>query len=205
MLFTRAPGPPLLVGAVLCACSGCSSPLVQKGLELTGLSPPAAVVGTTDAAQLRTPQSRKVTLRLHAGDVLNVNNELRSLSVVLRVYKLKRLESFLAAPHSSFGLAAAEAAAFGADLVDAREIVLTPGQRHDVVETLPPEAAYLGVVALFRAPADNRWRFAFEAGASAKSGVTLGVHGCALSVAEGAPVRAPVEAVRLAGVSCRQV
>jgi hypothetical protein len=35
--------------------------------------------------------------------------------------------------------------------------------------------------------------------------VTLGVHGCALSVAEGEPVRAPVEAVRLAGVSCRQI
>jgi type VI secretion system protein VasD len=205
MLFTRAPGPLLLVGTVLCACCGCSSPLVQRGLELTGLSSPAPVAGTTDAAQLRAPQFRRVTLRLHAGDVLNVNNELRSLSVVLRIYKLKRSDSFLAAPYSSFGSTAAEAAAFGGDLVDAREIVLTPGQRHDVVETLPPEAAYLGVVALFRAPADSRWRFAFDTNASAKSGVTLGVHGCALSVAEGAPVGAPVEAVRLAGVSCRQI
>jgi type VI secretion system protein VasD len=205
MFFTHAPGLLLSVGAALIACSGCSSPLVQKGLELTGLSAPAPVLGTTDAAQLHTPQSSKVTLRVHAGDVLNVNNELRSLSVALRIYKLKRLDSFLAAPYSSFGSAAAEATAFGGDLVDAREIVLTPGQRHDAVETLPPDAAYLGVVALFRAPADSRWRFAFEAVASAKSGVTLGVHGCALSVAEGAPVRAPVEAVRLAGVSCRQI
>jgi type VI secretion system protein VasD len=192
-----------LAAVVLGTCAGCASPLVQKGLELTGLSAPPIPPEAAEAAQARTPQPRKVTLRIHAGEQLNVNNELRSLSVVLRVYKLKRLEAFSAAPYPTFGQAAAESTAFGSDLVDVREVVLTPGQRHEVIETLPPEAAYLGVVALFRAPAENRWRFAFEARAAAKSGVTLGAHGCALSVAEGIPVGSPVEAVRLAGVSCR--
>lgn len=201
-MFTRAPAPYFLAGALLAACSGCSSPLVQKGLELTGLSAPAVPPEAAVSAQGTTQQPRQVTLRIHAGEKLNVNNELRSLSVVVRIYKLKRLESFSAAPYSAFGQPAAEGAAFGGDVVEAREVVLTPGQRHEVVETVPPEAGYLAVVALFRSPAESRWRFAFDTRAAAKTGVTLGVHGCAMSVAEGAPVGAPIEAVRLAGVSC---
>lgn len=199
---TRSPAPYLLAGALLAACSGCSSPLVQKSLELTGLSAPAIPPEVAAAAQAGTPQPRKVTLRIHAGEKLNVNNELRSLSIVVRIYKLKRLESFSSAPYSAFGQTTAEAAAFGSDVIEAREVVLTPGQRHEVIETLPSEAGYLGVVALFRSPAESRWRFAFETRAAAKTGVTLGVHGCAMSVAEGSPVGTPIEAVRLAGVSC---
>lgn len=192
----------LLAGALLAAaCSGCSSPIVQKGLELTGLSTPASPPDAA-AALSSAPKLRNVALRIHAGDILNVNNELRSLSVVLRIYKLKRLESFSSAPYSAFGRSAAESTAFGADVVEAREVVLTPGQRHEVIETLPSEAVYLGVVALFRSPAESRWRFAFEAATAAKTGITLGVHGCAMSVAEGSPVGAPIEAVRLAGVNC---
>lgn len=199
---TRSLASYLLAGALLAACSGCSSPLVQKGLELTGLSAPAIPPEVAAASQASTPQSRKLTLRIHAGEKLNVNNELRSLSVVVRIYKLKRLESFSSAPYWTFGQPATEVAAFGGDVVEAREVVLTPGQRHEVIETLPAEASYLGVVALFRSPAESRWRFAFAAPEAAKTGVTLGVHGCAMSVAEGSPVGAPVEAVRLAGVSC---
>lgn len=192
----------LLAGALLAAaCSGCSSPIVQKGLELTGLSTPASPPDAA-AALTSAPKLRNVALRIHAGDILNVNNELRSLSVVIRIYKLKRLESFSSAPYSAFGRSAAESTAFGADVVEAREVVLTPGQRHEVIETLPSEAVHLGVVALFRSPAESRWRFAFEAATAAKTGITLGVHGCAMSVAEGSPVGAPIEAVRLAGVNC---
>jgi hypothetical protein len=33
--------------------------------------------------------------------------------------------------------------------------------------------------------------------------VTLGVHGCALSVATGDPIDTPPEALRLAGVVCK--
>lgn len=201
-MSTRAPALYLLAGALLSACSGCSSPLVQKGLEVTGLSAPAIPPDASAVTQANAPQPRKVTLRIHAGEKLNVNNELRSLSVVLRIYKLRRLESFSSAPYSAFGQPAAETATFGGDVVETREVVLTPGQRHEVIETLPPEAGYLGVVALFRSPAESRWRFAFETRAAARTGVTLGVHGCAMSVAEGSPVGTPIEAVRLAGVSC---
>jgi type VI secretion system protein VasD len=41
----------------------------------------------------------------------------------------------------------------------------------------------LGVVALFRAPAENRWRLTFDAKSKdlPATGVTIGVHACALT------------------------
>ena len=59
------------------------------------------------------------------------------------------------------------------------------------------------MVAQFRAPATGRWRFAFDTKAAEKTGITLGVHGCAMSVAAGEPVGTPPELLRLAGVQCR--
>lgn len=188
--------------AVVLALEGCASPLVTKSLEMVGLRAPEGSAELAEEARKAAPQPKKVTLRIHAGEQLNTNAEMRSLSVVLRIYKLRRIEAFSAATYASFGNAQSEDKAFGADLVNVREVVLTPGQRHEVVETMPLDAAYLAVVALFRAPAEERWRFVFETGPAAKTGVTLGVHGCALSVAEGVPVGAPPESLRLAGTRC---
>lgn len=88
------------------------------------------------------------------------------------------------------------------DVLEVKEIILTPGQKFEVVEALPAEAAYLAVVASFRAPAPQRWRFIFDSEQAAKSGVTLGVHACALSVAAGQPIGVAPELTRLAGVRC---
>lgn len=149
------------------------------------------------------PVDRKVMLRVHAGDVLNTDPSARSLSVVVRIYKLKDATAFMTAPRHAFNDAAAEAQAFGGDLVDSREVVLIPGQKYEAVEKVPPAAAYLAVVTRFRAPAEGRWRFVFETGAAERTGVTLGVHGCAMSVAAGNPVGTPRETLRLAGLQCR--
>jgi type VI secretion system protein VasD len=61
----------------------------------------------------------------------------------------------------------------------------------------------VAVVAMFRSPASARWRFVFETNAAAITGITLGVHACALSVAQGEPVSATPESLRLAGVRCQ--
>ncbi|WP_200379274.1 type VI secretion system lipoprotein TssJ [Rubrivivax gelatinosus] len=179
-----------------CASSQGGSAL-DKPLEWLGLKkpelPPAAVI----------PLERKVTLRLHAGDRLNTDSGGRSLSIVVRIYKLKEVDSFMAAPLAAFQDAASEKLAFGESLIEVREVVLTPGQKYEVVETLPLAASNLAVVAQFRAPADGRWRFAFAAQAAEKTGITLGLHGCAMSVAAGEPVSTAPELLRLAGVHCR--
>jgi type VI secretion system protein VasD len=189
--------------ALAVAVSGCASTsggdgMVGKTMEMLGLKAPES----REEAKAMVPVARTLTLRVHAGDQLNTDAQMRSLSVVVRVYKLRRLDAFLAAPYTAFGDAASEKQSFGDDVVDVREVVMRPGQKHEVVETMPNDAGYIAVAALFRAPAEGRWRFAFDAKQAAKSGVTLGLHNCAISVASGSPERAPPEALRLAGVQC---
>lgn len=194
----------LALGMAGCASSGGSgSPgLIDKTLEFVGLKkpePPALPDGELPKVQL----DKKVTLRIHAGQVLNTDPSGRALSLVTRVYKLRGISQFSKAPYEAFKDSASEKAAFGDDLVSAKEVILVPGQQYEVVETLAPEATHLAVVALFRAPDRQRWRFVFDAKAATKSGVTLGAHGCALSVAAGEPLGAAPETLRLAGVQCR--
>lgn len=197
--LTTASALALLAGGGLlggCASSPASS-VLDKPLEWLGMKKPD--VPAVEAP----PTDRKVTLRIHAGDRLNTDANDRSLSAVVKIYKLKEVSGFLGAPLEAFKDASSERIAFGSDIVDAREIVMTPGQRYEVVETLPNAITYLGVVTQFRAPADNRWRFAFATRGAEKSGITLGLHGCAMSVAAGEPVQAAPEMRRLAGVHCR--
>lgn len=195
---------PILVLAAL--LSGCISTLggvvLGKTLELVGLDLKKPEIPSQAQQLMQQVAPRKISFRLHAGDTLNTDTQRRSLSTVVRVYKLRTANAFLAAPYKSLGSEASEKAAFGGDLLDVREVVLTPGQKHEVLETMPAEASYLAVAALFRAPAPDRWRFVFSAQDSEKSGITVGVHGCALSVAAGVPEGAVPETLRLAGVNC---
>lgn len=147
--------------------------------------------------------SRKVTLRLHAGTVLNTDAEGRSLSIVARIYKLKDKANFESAPYTDFmELKPSKIPEFASDIVEVREVVLTPGKQYDVIETVGADAPYIAVVALFRAPAAQRWRFVFDTRSAASSGVTMGVHGCALSVSTGQPLGVAPELTRVAGVTC---
>lgn len=196
----------------LSACSTTSgsdgSGMLDRGLQAVGLQRPQPQMPTLDGVSDAIPKnsiglSRKITLRLHAGDVLNTDQEGRSLSVVARVYKLKDKTSFESAPYADFQeLKPAKAPEFAADVVDVKEVVLTPGKQYDVVETVGIDAPYFAVVALFRAPAQQRWRFVFDTKTAATSGVTMGVHACALSVSAGQALDVAPETLRVAGVQC---
>ena len=61
-----------------------------------------------------------------------------------------------------------------------------PGQRYELVEKVSRGAYFVGVVALFHAPAPQRWRLVYAAADAAHGGITVGVHGCALSNGAGA-------------------
>ena len=185
-----------------CASSSGSPGVLDKALEMVGLSkpPPPTEISPEGIRSLVLP--KKITLRLHAGDSLNADPSGRPLSVVARIYKLRNATAMLQAPYAAFKDSASERQAFGEDQVEMREVVLTPGKHYDVVETMPIDAAYLAIVALMRAPDPQRWKFVFETKEAARTGVTLGVHACALSVAEGEPLDAPLETRRLAGAQC---
>jgi type VI secretion system protein VasD len=182
------PAPFYLSSLVMCLpmLSGCggNGSLVDGALQASGLRKPAPPEASQLATQL---QPRKVALHLHAAPRLNLDARGQSLALLVRVYALRGSGAFNQAPYAAFLSPEAERAALGADLVDAREVMMVPGQHVDLDESLAREAGYLGVVALFRTPPRQGWRVAFAASDAEKAGVTLGLHACALSVGQGAP------------------
>jgi type VI secretion system protein VasD len=196
---------PVLVVACVAGCGSTSSGgTLDSALGMVGLQRPALAV--PEGMPKRPDQApSKVTIRLHAGDVLNTTGDGRSLSIVAILYKLRDRTAFEQATYGMLqaGQRGGPQGEWMRDVVETKEIVLTPGQKFEAVETVPPEAAYVAVVALFRAPAPQRWRFIFESRQAAQTGLTLGVHACALSVAAGQPVGAALETTRLAGVRCQ--
>jgi len=191
-----------LLAASLSACSTQGGGPVDKALEIVGLKTPPVVEQLPRELPVL---PRKLPLRLHASEQLNTDTTGRSLAVVARVYKLRTSDAFMQAPYDAFASPSPDRnEAWARDVVEVREVVLAPGQRHEVVETLAPGTSHLAVVALFRSPAEQRWRFVFDAkGAAAGNGITVGLHACAMSVAEGPVVDAALETQRLAGVRCK--
>jgi type VI secretion system protein VasD len=192
----------LLLGCTVLLAGCASGGMVDKGMELVGLKKPELPAGLETELQ-KIELQRKVTLRIHAGQLLNTDAAGRPLSLVARVYKLRSTSQFNQATYAMFTAAGTEKSAFAEDVISVQEIVLTPGQKYEVVETLPTSTTHLAVVALFRVPDSQRWRFVFETRAAAKTGITVGAHACALSVSQGEPVDVQPDTLRLAGVQCR--
>ena len=139
---------------------------------------------------------RNVSIRLHAAQRLNTDAEGRPLALVARIYKLRQRAAFEQAPYDSFLDARREQATLGADLMEVKEVLLVPGQRYEVQEKVSKEAYFIGVVALFRAPAAQRWRATFAAADAERSGITVGMHACALSVGGADGAMASLSALR---------
>lgn len=180
--------------------------LLDQALGVMGLQW-SSVAAADDPAGPRSSPSAKVTksvtMRVHAGQVLNLSAAGASLPVVLRLYKLKNRTAFDQLPYAAFSRAqAGDLGNPSADVVETRELVFLPGQRHEMVESLEPHVRFIAVVALFRAPSPQRWRAVFDAQSAAASDITLGLHGCALSVATGQALDMPPELMRVAGVRC---
>lgn len=174
----RATFAPLLL--LLLPLSGCAGGaiggLANAALQMAGLAKPAPEV-----PEAQKPP-RNVSIRLHAGQRLNTDPQGRPLALVARIYKLRQSAVFEQAPYDSFLDAAREKALLGGDLLEVQEVLLVPGQRYEIQEKVGREAAFIGVVALFRAPAAQRWRATFAASAAERDGVSIGLHACALSV-----------------------
>lgn len=178
--------------------------MLDKALQAVGLQKPPALEQLGKLSQMPPlPLHTAVTLRLHAGAVLNTDAAGRALTVVTRIYKLRAIDTFLQAPYEAFQGELNAPTPFAKDVVDVREVVLAPGQRAEGIEKLGPDSQAIAVVALYRNPAPGRWRFAFETKAAGVSGLTLGLHGCAMSVAQGQPIDTAPELLRVAGVRCQ--
>jgi type VI secretion system protein VasD len=150
------------------------------------------------------PAPKMIPLRIHAGYNLNSDEEGHGFAVVARVYKLRDAGAFMSAPQTVFGNQTREREAMGDSLLEVREVVLTPGQRLESSERMTSEMAYLGIVILFRSPAPERWRVAFAQADVERNGVTIGAHGCAISITEGKVYGMNAsQAALLSPVACR--
>lgn len=135
---------------------------------------------------------------------MNAGDDGEGLSAVLRIYKLRDRTSFLSMPYAAFGNPDKEKQVIGADLLEVREMILSPGQMLDVTEKMNAEAAYLGVVTLFRSPSPERWRFAYATSDIENSGVTIGIHRCAMTSTSAAPIGMTLsETALLSPLKCR--
>lgn len=166
--------------------SGCSA--VQMATDkVTGMALSAIGITVPEKPDVPLPP-RLVTVQLDAAQDLNAGDDDKGLSVIFRLYKLKNQNAFLATPYSTFGNAEKEKEAMGDDILEAREFILSPGQTIKLREMVAREAGYIGVVSLFRTPSPQRWRFAFATADASASGLTIGVHRCAMTATSTPPI-----------------
>ena len=176
----------LLPALLLAGCAGGAiGTLANAALQMAGVAKPSPEL--PDAQK----PPRNVSIRLHAAQRLNTDAEGRPLALVARIYKLRQSAAFEQAPYDSFLDAQREKAALGTDLMEVKEVLLVPGQRYEVQEKVSKEAYFIGVVALFRAPAAQRWRATFGAADAERVGITVGLHACALSVSGTSTLSSP--------------
>ena len=165
----------------LLVLQGCAAgSIASTALQMAGIRTPPP-----ELPDAQKPE-RSVAIRLHASENLNTDSDGHPLALVARIYKLRQSAAFEQAAYAGFLNAHTEHDMLGTDLLEVKEVLLIPGQHYEIVEKVSREAYYIGVVALFRAPAEQRWRVAFAADDAEKRGITVGLHACALSVGTGA-------------------
>lgn len=172
----------MVMGVAGCAAMPAAGEMLGTALESVGLKQPQmpAMMG----ANTQAPQ--QVSLRLHASPSLNLDPQGRPLGLWLRIYRLRQLDGFIAAPYETFGNKEREQLAFGDALAGTRDLQLVPGQQLRVEESLPRDVPYVAVVGLFHSPSPQRWRYVFKTADLPAQGLILGAHSCALSVQQGA-------------------
>ncbi len=200
--------------ACLATLPGCASSskfsegmgnMADKALETIGYKKPdlPALPPMPPIPEAAKPP-RPMRLQLAASEALNTEPQGRSLSLVVRVYKLRNTSAFMSAPYDGFGDPAKEKQMLGEDLIDVKEIILSPGHKRALTEKWAREATHVGVVGLFREPAPKRWRYVFdlEELKSDEQQFVVGAHACAFSVASGTPVGFDETTRRLQPADC---
>ena len=197
----------LLCSLLLMSVCGCTTvsavsaigSVANAALEATGLKKPD-VPEVPDALKL----PRTVSIKLHASEALNLDSAGRPLAVVTKIYKLRQVAAFQQASYDTFLNPQKEKELLGADLIEAKEVTLVPGQHYEISEKVSREAYYIGIVALFNNPAPLRWRVNFATEPAEKSGIIVGVHACALTVGTGTPSTDSLTKIEwLSAVRCR--
>lgn len=148
--------------------------------------------------------SRDMNIKIYAGEQLNLSTGGKPLSLVTKIYVLRANEKFKGMTYPQITSAEAEKEALGEELIAAREIVLLPGKSYDITLKVPGDAASIGVVGMFRAPYQSRWKLAFDNKLSLDNGIIIGAHACAFNASKGALVSdiSPETVRSMVGIQC---
>lgn len=199
-----------ILAAMLAACAtgGATTPAATNAATTAAAPASSRVSRVMQAIGLAkppppAPTEKTLQLRMFTAQNLNAGATDKPLALVVKILYLRSLDRFQQAQFNDFLTAHKIDDALGGDLLASREMLLLPDQKYTSTEHMPLDTRYLGIVALFRGPAANRWRFAYDVNKSAATGITLGVHGCAMSSTAGALVtELPDNADSLADVRC---
>jgi type VI secretion system protein VasD len=94
-----------------------------------------------------------------ADSSLNRDASNRPLSVVLNVYQLTDRQAFVRLTFDDLVSGKHDSELFGDELLQKTELVVLPGDKSAVGMKLMPQAKYLGMVAVYRQPAEQQWRY----------------------------------------------
>jgi len=98
----------------------------------------------------------RVHIAMSAAPDINPDPSGQALSVVVRIYQLKDAGRFETADY--FAIWKSDKETLSDDYLERQERVLQPGDDKTFQIRANPEAAYLGIVALFRTPTGDTWR-----------------------------------------------
>lgn len=185
------------------AATGCAQ---VSALQLAGSAVGMVLEATGVTKKEGDPSkiSRDMSVRIFAGEQLNLTASGKPLSLVTKLYVLRANEKFKAITYPQIISSELEKESLGEDLVSVREVVLLPGKSYDVTLKVPGDATTIGIVGMFRSPYQGRWKLAFDNKLSFDNGITIGAHACAFSASKGALVTeiSPETVRSLVGVQC---
>lgn len=168
------------------ALAGCAS--TTDGKANSGVVETVVAGLTGKLGEKGKPVPQTVAVRLDASANLNADDNGNGLATVMRVYQLRDPVAFLSLPHAAHLDAERVRAVLGDALIATREFTLVPGQTLSFRETLGDGATHLGVVALFRKRAGQRWRLAFASADASHAGIAIGLHSCAMTSSGAVPL-----------------
>ncbi|MCE1239532.1 MAG: type VI secretion system lipoprotein TssJ [Azonexaceae bacterium] len=184
----------------------CGSCAHISALQLAGTAVGIAldVAGVTKKDGDPSKNTKDMDVRIFAGDQLNTAKNGAALSLVTKIYILRSADKFKTMTYQQIATGELEKEALGEELVSVKEVVLLPGKSYDIKLKIPGDATNIGIVGMFRAPFQSRWKLAFDNKPSFSEGITVGAHACAFSATKGTLVKeiSPESVRSLVGIQC---
>ncbi|MFT3930589.1 MAG: type VI secretion system lipoprotein TssJ [Spongiibacteraceae bacterium] len=150
-----------------------------------------ALIFTIAGCSSNKPKPADFHIYSEADARLNLDFNAQPLSVVLNIYQLKDRQTFARLTFEDFVSGKSDESLLGEDIISKTELVVLPGNKQALNTQLAPDAQYLGVVAIYRTPADQQWRYLVPAEQIRKKSfwifakettVSIRLHGCYIAI-----------------------